>query len=89
MLTSSPAWCPPGPQVPAGTDPQFAAAETSARASMPRAIAMGEEPASIVLRGGRVVDVFSAVSCAPTSPSRATGSPRSVTSRRASARTRW
>lgn len=57
MLTSSPASVPAGPQFPAGTDPQFAAAETSAREHAAR-VAMGEEPASIVLRGGRVVDVF-------------------------------
>src|SRR5690606_30794301 len=57
MLASSPATVPAGPQFPAGTDPQFAAAETSAREHAAH-VAVGAEPASIVLRGGRVVDVF-------------------------------
>ena len=57
MLTSSTASVPAGPQFPAGTDPQFAATETAAREHAAR-VAMGEEPASLVLRGGRVVDVF-------------------------------
>lgn len=57
MLTSSTSSVPAGPQLPAGADPQYAAAETAAREHAAR-VAMGEEPASIVLRGGRVVDVF-------------------------------
>src|SRR5690625_1304601 len=57
MLTSSTASVPAGPQFPAGTDPQFAEAETAARERASR-VAIGEEPADVVLRGGRVVDVF-------------------------------
>lgn len=56
MLTSS-TTVPAGPHFPAGTDPQFAATEASAREHAAR-VAMGEDAASLVLRGGRVVDVF-------------------------------
>lgn len=56
MLTSTTS-VPAGPHFPAGTDPQYARLEAQARERAAR-VATGEQAADLVLRGGRVVDVF-------------------------------
>lgn len=46
-----------GLRFPSGDDPEYAASEVAARERAAR-VAIGEEPASLILRGGRIVDVF-------------------------------